>query len=203
MSSTQWAAEPMPDDRDDDRVLVARAQHDPAQFDALFERYWDPVFRYCYYRLGNWHRAEDAAGQVFLNAFGALTGWRDPGYDNAFRAWLFTIAFRVVANQHRSTSRHAEEPIDAIGHPLATDRSPEEVAMSLDDHRLVHDLVGRLKPDQRQLVELRLAGLTDIEIAQVLDKSPSAIRKAQSRAVYAMRDLLEKQTKHSGEVRHG
>jgi DNA-directed RNA polymerase specialized sigma24 family protein len=57
-----------------DEALVAHAQLDPTGFDAIFDRYWNPVLRYCYYRLGDWHQAEDAAAQVFLNALAALPG---------------------------------------------------------------------------------------------------------------------------------
>jgi hypothetical protein len=35
----------------DDRTLVAAAQGNPREFDALFVRYWGPVLRYCVLRL--------------------------------------------------------------------------------------------------------------------------------------------------------
>src|SRR5688572_10387667 len=44
-----------------DAALVAGAQADPLAFDRLFDRYGSPVLNYCYYRLGTWEEAEDAA----------------------------------------------------------------------------------------------------------------------------------------------
>ena len=43
-----------------DATLVANAQHDLSAFTALYERYADPVLRYCFHRLGTWSEAEDA-----------------------------------------------------------------------------------------------------------------------------------------------
>jgi hypothetical protein len=34
-----------------DEALVAHAQLDPTGFDAIFDRYWYPVLRSCFYRL--------------------------------------------------------------------------------------------------------------------------------------------------------
>ena len=68
--------------------------------------------------------------------------------------------------------------------------SPEELAIAADRQGRVLRLMTQLSPDQRQVVELRLAGLTDAEIAQVLDRTPGAIRATQFRAVARLRDLL-------------
>lgn len=185
-----------------DEALVARAQFDPAGFDAIFDRYWNPVLRYCYYRLGDWHQAEDAAAQVFLNALAALPGFVPSGQPNAFKAWLFTIAFRVVSNLRRAETRHPQAPIEAAANTHASDEPLDEQAIASEEQATLFRLIEQLKPEQRQMVELRLAGLTDAEIAQVLDKSPVAIRKAQSRAVLALRSLLDAQYSRSGGGSH-
>lgn len=185
-----------------DEELVARAQFDPAGFDAIFDRYWNPVLRYCYYRLGDWHQAEDAAAQVFLNALAALPSFVPSGQPNAFKAWLFTIAFRVVSNVRRADTRHPQTPIEMAGELLASDEPLDDRAIASDEQETLVRLIQQLKPEQRQLVELRLAGLTDADIGQVLGKSPVAIRKAQSRAVLALRALLDAQYSQSGGGSH-
>ncbi|MCC6944914.1 MAG: sigma-70 family RNA polymerase sigma factor [Thermomicrobiales bacterium] len=181
-----------------DDMLVDRAQRNPAAFDAIFDRYWNPVLRYCYYRLGDWHDAEDASAQVFLNALAALPGFAFSAQPNAFKAWLFTIAFRVVSNFRRSEARHPRAPLEMAEDWIAPDDPLEDQAVATEEHELLFRLIEQLKPEQRQLVELRLAGLTDAEIALVLGKSSVAIRKAQSRAVIALRSLLDARTCGSG-----
>src|SRR6185503_8343782 len=77
-----------------DADLVAVAQADPLAFDRLFARYDAPILNYCYYRLGSWEEAEDAAQEIFTTAYAGLPRFRDRdgGPAGSFRSWLFTVA---------------------------------------------------------------------------------------------------------------
>ena len=153
-----------------------------AAFRALYACYLDPVYKYCYRRLPTVEDAEDATSQIFAKAFAALADQRG---DHDLRAWLFTIAHNVVADHYRS-----RRPTLDLGHAEAiidTSDSPEALAVGADALR---SLLTRVPPDQAQILELRLAGLTGPEIAQVLGKSPGAIRVAQFRAYERLRLIL-------------
>ncbi len=80
----------------------------------------------------------------------------------------------------------------------AADRSPEEHAIASDDHAYLRTLLLTLKDDQRDLLELRLSGLTDAEIARVLGRSHDAVRKSQSRALQALRAHVDASTHEGG-----
>jgi RNA polymerase sigma factor (sigma-70 family) len=54
--------------------------------------------------------------------------------------------------------------------------------------------LSQLSDDQRQIVELRLAGLTSKEIASALGRTPNAIDQAQFRAINRLRALLAETT---------
>src|SRR5688572_5481468 len=84
-----------------DAVLLTRARHDRTDFAPLYDRYFGPIFRFCFYRLGDWQEAEDAAGDIFANALASLDRVRTTDLEDGFRCWLFTIARHVVANRHR------------------------------------------------------------------------------------------------------
>jgi RNA polymerase sigma-70 factor (ECF subfamily) len=196
----QAALESRPATVGSDALLVAAAQRDPRAFGPLFDRYWAGVFRFCFYRLADWPDAEDAAGDVFANALAALPRLRLDGREDAFRCWLFTIARHVVANRHRHRARHPARPLATALGVADAGPSPEELAVTADDHRLMHELLTRLNSEQRELLELRLAGLTDAEIARVLGRSHDAVRKAQSRAIGTLRNVLA--TAGAGEVDH-
>ena len=51
-------------------------------------------------------------------------------------------------------------------------------------------MLAQLSPDQRQVVELRLAGLRSNEIGDVLGRSRGAVDAIQARAVARLRELL-------------
>jgi hypothetical protein len=61
-------------EKDDD--LVTRAKSDPEAFGQLYDRYFDPIYRYCSWRLHTQVAAEDATSQIFLKALAGLPGYR-------------------------------------------------------------------------------------------------------------------------------
>ena len=171
-----------------DAALVAAAQRDPAAFDRLYDRFADPVLNYCYYRLGAWEEAEDAAQQIFASAYAALHRFCDR--DGSFRSWLFTVAHHEVANRQRGRARHPSVPLAAAALLPAAGPTPEELAIAADEQGRVRALLAELSGDQRRVLELRLAGLTDVEIARVLGCKPGAVRAVQARGVGRLRQLL-------------
>jgi RNA polymerase sigma-70 factor (ECF subfamily) len=181
-----------------DALLVARAQHDPAAFAPLYELYFDPVYRYCYYRLGSWEAAEDATSVVFTNVIAALPRFRLRA--GSFRSWLFTIAHNAVLNQVRADRRRTVRPLADAGEIEDDAPSPEARAVAAEASRMVRAVLYKLSPDQRQVIELRLAGLTDAEISRVLGRKPGTIRVTQYRALLRLRTLLIPEREEAGDA---
>jgi RNA polymerase sigma-70 factor (ECF subfamily) len=59
-----------------------------------------------------------------------------------------------------------------------------------EERRSLRALLDRLTPDQREVVELRLAGLKAVEIAATVGKDRNAVDALQFRAVARLRSLL-------------
>jgi RNA polymerase sigma-70 factor, ECF subfamily len=179
-----------------DAELVALAMADPREFARLYARYLDPIHRYCYRRLGSREAAEDATSAVFTKALAAFPRYRDA----SFRAWLFTIAHHVVADRYRSD--RPEQTLERAADIHDTTPSPEELALAADERRGVRELLAGLPDHQRQVVELRLAGLTGAEIAQTLGRSRASVDVTQFRAVSRLRTQLGLATssQESGDV---
>lgn len=168
----------------DDYDLVTQAARDRRCFGALYDRYLTVVYRYCYLRLGSKEAAEDATSSVFTRAMIAI-GSCDA---ERFRPWLFAIARNVVTDVYRS--RQGVEPLE-VALDLSDPRpGPLEFALEGDDERSVRSLLDRLTLEQREIVELRLAGLSGVEIAAALGMNPGAVRAAQFRAFSRLRALL-------------
>jgi RNA polymerase sigma-70 factor (ECF subfamily) len=169
-----------------DAELVAAAMADPRAFGPLYARYLDPVHRYCYRRLGNREAAEDATSLVFMKALAALPRYRDA----SFRAWLFTIAHHVVTDRYRYRAARPEQPLGAAHDHADTASSPEELALAAAQRSELRVLLARLPEHQRQVVELRLAGLTGVEIGRVLGRSENNVAVTYSRAIGRLRAML-------------
>ena len=171
----------------DEAALIEQARQDRQAFAPLYRRYLDPVYRYCYRRLGTREVAEDATSQVFLKALAALSGYRGA----SFRAWLFAIAHNVVVDVAR---RRASAPLAEAGDLADGAPTPEEVAVAADEHRTLRALLASLPADQRSVVELRLAGLTGAEVALALGRSLGAVKMLQFRAMARLRAGLRVRT---------
>lgn len=175
-------------DDGDDTDLVLAAQIDPDAFDRLYDRYDQPILTYCYYRLGTWEDAEDAAQQILTNAYANLPAFRSGR--GSFRSWLFTIAHHEVANLKRTRARRPDAPFDAAYDVVDPGPPLDELAIAADRQGRARALLTQLSADQRQVVELRFAGMNDREISKILGRSPGAVRTVQARAVARLRELL-------------
>ncbi|MGH2532875.1 MAG: RNA polymerase sigma factor [Thermomicrobiales bacterium] len=177
----------------DDLTLAVAAKTDRAACGVLYDRYVDRVYGYCYRRLQTPEVAEDATSQVFIKALVALPRFRDDG--PSFGAWLFAIAHNVVIDEFRAARRAPWPAATAVTVDDAP--GPEETAVAAEGVRELRAVLSQLSADQANVIELRLAGLTDKEIAFVLGRGHGAIRVIQHRAVRRLRALLgvEQQSK--------
>jgi RNA polymerase sigma factor (sigma-70 family) len=167
---------------DPDALLVAWAQQNPRAFTALYDRYFDIVFGYCLSQLGDAQAAEDAASQTFLKVLAALPNYREAG---RFRSWLFAIAHNAVHDALRTRSPDTSlETASDLHDPAA---SPEERAIAALDSAWLNEAIARLPAADRQVLELRRAGLRGAEIATVLGISHEAAKKRQLRAIDLIR----------------
>ncbi|MGH2558369.1 MAG: RNA polymerase sigma factor [Thermomicrobiales bacterium] len=168
-------------DWESDEALVVAARADGADFAALYQRYVDPIYRFCYRRLGDRAAAEDATSAVFERAIKALPRFKT----GSFRAWLFTLARNTVTDAYRRD--RGEQRLDASLAVADLRPGPEEISADAADAGWIRELLAHLNPDQRQIVEPRLADLTDAEIARVLGRSHGSVRTTQYRAVRRLR----------------
>lgn len=169
-----------------DLALVEQARLDGCRFEPLFDRYWEPVLRFCMVRLNDWQLAEDAASQAFINAHAHLHAFHGED-DSSFRCWLFAIARNTVRDAQRTAYRHPTTQLSQAERIADPAGSLEEKALDAERGRQLQQLFSGLPEEHRQLIELRAAGLTPAEIGVVLGKSEVAVRQAQSRLIRSLR----------------
>ncbi len=166
-----------------DHVLANRAATDRQAFAELYRRYLDPIYGYCYRRLGTREAAEDATSLIFARALEALPTIRT----THIRAWLFTIAHRTVVDTYRRSPRMID--VTRVEHLIPLSAHDDSVLAQLDVESL-YQALDVLTSDQRQVVELRLAGLTGPEIREALGRSRSWVDTTQHRAIQRLRAAM-------------
>ncbi|MGB3327833.1 MAG: sigma-70 family RNA polymerase sigma factor [Thermomicrobiales bacterium] len=189
-NSTPAEDVPSPDPDGSDAQLVARARLGDAQaFALLYRRYLPRVYDFTASRLATRDQAEDATQTIFLKALQALPTCRDPEH---FAGWLFAIARNVVTDTYR-TGRVPLTPLDETPDLIDPAISPETAALQADWARELDRLRHHcLRPGDRDLLDLRLQGLNDHEIAIALNRSHGAVRTAQHRMVQRLRVCLDR-----------
>jgi RNA polymerase sigma-70 factor (ECF subfamily) len=169
----------------DESALVRAAQTDAQAFGALYDRYVQRVYRYCYYRTNSPSDAEDLTAQIFLAALEGLPNYRQDGH---FAGWLFSIARKKVADFHRRIPHLSLE--EAALPPIQTDLAVD-VETSQRRERL-RGLIQALAEEEQELIHLRyVAELSFAEIARALRKNEEAVKKTLYRLIARLKNELE------------
>jgi RNA polymerase sigma-70 factor (ECF subfamily) len=179
------------EDLDTARLILRCQAGDRDCFAKFYVRYFDRVFAYMRLALSDSHEAEDLTQQVFLKALESLDTYELRA--TPVRAWLFRIV-RNHAINHVTKQRRFE-----VEDPAEIDRRRELTEEPLDPSMLdwLSDselllLIERLPPAQRQVMMLRyMMDLSYAEVAEVLGRSPDAVRQLQQRALRYLRARLK------------
>ena len=177
---------------DDIQLLHSAQQGNAEAFGGLYERYADRVFRFLFAHVDNRLDAEDLTEDVFLRVWRSLPNYREQGVP--FLAFLFRIARNALIDHYRRSGPSKQQvPIEDLA---IKDQSPGPVDAALfsferEELRLS---LEQLREDYRMVLVLRfLSELSPEETAQVMGRSPGAVRVLQHRALAALRTLLDGQ----------
>jgi RNA polymerase sigma factor (sigma-70 family) len=190
MSTGETVAETMPQPRGvavrllgDRQLTRLAARGHTAAFEAIFRRYHQELYRYCWAILSDPHEAEDALQGTMTAVVRALPGERRR---IELRPWLYRIARNEAMSivRRRVISVNPQELPDAA---LASVDSDTETRERL--RQLVADLSGLPDRQRSALVMRELSGLSYGEIAVALDASEAAARQAVYEARVALREL--------------
>ena len=174
---------------EDFAALLAAAQCGSEQaFSVLWRDVNPALLRYL--RVVAAEHAEDVAAETWVQVVRGLP--RFTGDEAAWRAWLFTTARRRLLDQVRLRRRHPSEPLDEI--------SPLDIPHTADAEQLAMDnmatesamaLLSKLPDQQAEVIFLRVvAGLDTEAVAQLLGRSPGAVRVAAHRGLKKLATLL-------------
>jgi RNA polymerase sigma-70 factor (ECF subfamily) len=170
--------------------LVTRFQAGERElFAKLYERYFDRVYGYLRVALHDRHEAEDATQQVFLQVMEALPSFELRGIP--FRAWLFRVVRNHTLTQLGKLSRVEVSDPEQLDRRREFDADEESQVLDWLTDTDILILVGRLPLPQRQVIMLRyMMDLSWSQVAEIMDRSPAAVRQLQARALAALRGRL-------------
>lgn len=173
-----------------EKDLVDNAKSADAEaFGHLYDLYYDKVFGYAYYRVGNRFEAEDITEQVFLKALENISRFEWQG--SSFLPWLLKIASNLVADHFRAR-KHKMVELEGEAKGIRDEAcQPEEFAIRESERKEVMQAIQNLTEEQQQVITMRfMVDMTSDEVAKALNKKPGAVRALQHRAMQALSKIL-------------
>lgn len=174
-----------------DATVIAASLDDPAEFAAIFDRHFDPIYRFFERRVGR-DTADSLAGEVFRIAFERRNSYRADGRECL--PWLYGIAGNLVMKERRREIRHlrALARLGARPEPTPSDHGVEE---RLDARAIWPSVASALEalPDGERDVLLLVAweDLTYPQVAEALGLPVGTVRSRLHRGRQRLRELLE------------
>jgi RNA polymerase sigma-70 factor (ECF subfamily) len=170
--------------------LVELAQSgDGEAFGQLYDRYFDLVFRFIYFRVNDRTMAEDFTSETFLRALRRIGTISYQGRD--IGAWFVTIARNIVLDHVKSARHRLESTTGEVIESKEHAPSPETAVLELLTNERLMQAVKQLGDEQRECVVLRFVqGLSVTETADVMGKNDGAIKALQHRAVRKLAELI-------------
>jgi RNA polymerase sigma-70 factor, ECF subfamily len=168
---------------------------EPADLTRLYERTARPLLVFFQRRVDDPEVAVDLMADCFTIALERRLQFRG-GSDDALSGWLWSIA-QSVLREYERRDESARRWASGLGRERRelTDKEIErieELASSQSIRDAVVRSLDRLPADQREAVRLRVVeGLPYAEVAARLGLTPSGTRTRVTRAMRAMRGMLE------------
>ncbi len=181
------AAAPRRRFRSEAALVDAARSLDTAAWSEIYDRHYDRVYAYLYYRFGRREVAEDLAADVFVRA---LSGIRTFSYRGTpLLAWLFRIAHNVAVDHRKAASRR--DMLDTPGLDVEAAVAQGDLAEEAAQRQDVRAALTRLTEDQQQVLFLRFyQGMSNADVAVVLRKGEGAVKALQVRALKSLRRLM-------------
>jgi len=173
-------------------LLERIQQHDQVALAEVYDRYFDQIYRYVYYRLNNEPDvAADIACEVFLALVSSLKNGKPPR--TSLTGWLYTVARNLAADHIKKKGKTV---------PLLDELVSDDPPLSEQAHwvQLLPSLkvaLRHLTDEQQHVIALRFGeGMSLAETATLMDKTVGAVKALQHRALASLARLMPTEGEH-------
>jgi RNA polymerase sigma-70 factor (ECF subfamily) len=185
----------MQSDISDEDLMMSYGAGDADAFDALYQRYKDPLYRFVLRQSG-----PDAVDELFQDIWLKVINARHSYQVKAsFKTWLYHLARnRIIDLYRRNSIRPVDNNADDLDKFANTSVAQPEIQMQTQSQfEVLLDAISGLPREQREVFLLREeAGLS---IEQIAEACGINFETAKSRLRYAVGKLRDKLNRQAGE----
>lgn len=145
---------------------IDAAKKDPKEFEPLYKKYFEQIFRFVYQRLDDKDTAKDIAQQIFISALVNLKKYQHRGLP--FSSWLYRIAINELNKWFNAQKNNRTLNIEDAGLEEMMEEMDEKVYEEYYP-KLSQTLAG-LEPENLLLIEMRFFEKRSFkEIGDIMD----------------------------------
>ena len=192
--------EPISSSKEDAGMVRAFQAGSDAAFDRLVLKHKDPLFNLCYWFLGDYQEANDAAQETFIKVYRSLNRFR---FESAFSTWLYRIAVNTCRNRLKSAEYRQRKNMVRLDNPGSSEgvdpsveigdesRSPLIELEKKERWVLIKKAIDSLPGEQKTVVALRdIQGLSYDEIVNITGLNLGTVKSRLARARLELRKKL-------------
>lgn len=171
-------------------LVEAARKGDPEAFGALYDHYLPKIYRFVLIKVSHKEQAEDLTHQTFLKAWEKVDTYKHQGY--SFGSWLYQIARNNVIDHYRKGGDQVDIE-DVSPEDLGiTDSLVAEVEIKIKWDEILGAIKGLSDVEQDVLMMRFIEDMPHKEVAEAVDKSESAVKVIQHRALKKLKKTLSK-----------
>ncbi|HHW57820.1 MAG TPA: RNA polymerase sigma factor [Clostridia bacterium] len=151
----------------------------------FYEKNFDDVYRYVYFKIGNKWDTDDVVSEIFKKAYEKYKTIKSNP-----RSWLFSIAKNTITDHYRKNKNVTlEDDLSSFSYPDIFENKFEKEA-EID---CLKKSIYSLPKEEIEIINLKyFAGMTHREISQIVEKTEDAVKMKAFRIIQKLKNLVIK-----------
>ena len=153
----------------------------------LIQKYYDDIYRFCYYKTGNASISYDLTQETFLKLIKYIGNYKDKG---KFKSYLITIAINVCNSYFYKNNINLEELDSNQNYKQNISNELEKI----EEKDIVVQALNRLPEKQKEVIILKYyEDLKIKDISKILDEKIPTIKSRLKQGLEKMSRYLGKE----------
>lgn len=172
----------------EEKELIYRIQHGEKELlEKLIQKYYDDIYRFCYYKTGNASLSYDLTQETFLKLIKYIGTYKHRG---KFKSYLITIAINVCNTYFYKNNIDLEE----LGGNQNYDTKSSNELEKIEEKDIVVQALNELSEKQKEVIILKYyEGLKIKDISKMLDEKVPTIKSRLKQGIEKLSRYLGKE----------
>jgi RNA polymerase sigma factor (sigma-70 family) len=161
-------------------------------FEEVFREHYTALYRYAFGLVRDEPQARDVVSDVFLEVW---SRYPTLTIQHSLRSYLFTCV-KHAALKALKVNANIERIDESTFEYAATAGTPHDVLISTEATRFIEGLIASLPALQQEILELKLFGLRNTEVADVLGITTAKVEYHLEAAIDILQRRIKRSDKH-------